>query len=222
MEDILEAPQNAVPAVPHKLESEGPCYFSLAPAHTSAVSLTLASYRPQQKLLRARDERARLTRELLGGIKAIKLNAWEAPFGGRVEAAREAELELMGKLVELRSLLSALFSCTPTLVAVVMLGSSTALYKMPLTLKTAMTVSPCLWFPSLFLVARSPDGMSSGGCGTSRVVACLIIVRGCAHLTGTGHSESSALAVGVLAVSAAISARGVVISGPNGALPQAS
>jgi len=49
---------------------------------------------------------------------------------------------LITRLVNLRSLLSALFSCTPTLVAVVMLGSSTALYKTPLTLKTAMTVRP--------------------------------------------------------------------------------
>ena len=39
--------------------------------------LAAATFRQQQALLRASDERARLVREMLGGIKAIKLQASE-------------------------------------------------------------------------------------------------------------------------------------------------
>ena len=39
--------------------------------------LAAATFRQQQQQLRASDERARLVRELLGGIKAIKLQASE-------------------------------------------------------------------------------------------------------------------------------------------------
>ena len=39
--------------------------------------LAAATFRQQQALLRAADERARLVRELLGGIKVIKLQASE-------------------------------------------------------------------------------------------------------------------------------------------------
>jgi len=102
-------------------------------------------------------------------IKAIKLNAWEAPFGGRIERARDAELGLMRRLVKLRSLLSALFTCTPTLVAVVMLAASTYAYRTPLTLKTAMTVlatvnllrSPLVFLP-LVLQSLQEASLSFG------------------------------------------------------------
>ncbi|EOD20588.1 multidrug resistance-associated protein, ABC superfamily [Emiliania huxleyi CCMP1516] len=133
-------------------------------------SIAAATYRVQKQLQLARDERARLTRELLGGIKAaIKLNAWEAPFGGRIERARDAELGLMRRLVKLRSLLSALFTCTPTLVAVVMLAASTYAYRTPLTLKTAMTVlatvnllrSPLVFLP-LVLQSLQEASLSFG------------------------------------------------------------
>jgi ABC-type bacteriocin/lantibiotic exporter with double-glycine peptidase domain len=57
--------------------------------------LAAATFRQQQALLLAGDERARLVRELLGGIKVIKLQAGELRFEERIQHARAAEVRAM-------------------------------------------------------------------------------------------------------------------------------
>eukprot|EP00965_Chrysotila_dentata_P110803 3661814-Pleurochrysis_carterae.AAC.1 len=101
--------------------------------------IAAATFRLQQKLLKLRDERAKLVRETLSGIKVIKLHAWELAFATRIQASRGAELAAMRTVTWLRAILSALFTCTPSIVAVAMLGAH-ALAGRDLTLKTAMTV----------------------------------------------------------------------------------
>ena len=53
--------------------------------------LAAATFRQQQALLRAAAERAQLVREMLGGIKVIKLQASELRFEERIQHARAAE-----------------------------------------------------------------------------------------------------------------------------------
>ena len=60
--------------------------------------LAAATFRQQQALLLAADERARLVRELLGGIKVIKLQASELRFEERIQHARAAEVRAMMQL----------------------------------------------------------------------------------------------------------------------------
>ena len=60
--------------------------------------LAAATFRQQQALLLAADERARLVRELLGGIKVIKLQASELRFEERIQHARAAEVRAMKRL----------------------------------------------------------------------------------------------------------------------------
>lgn len=126
-------------------------------------ALAARTFARQQQLIGARDERAKLMREVLGGIKAIKLQAWELAFAKRVQTARASELTLMRHVAWLRSLLAALFSSTPTLVAVAMLGMHT-LRGFPLTLQSAMAVlatvnllrSPLVFLPSVLQSMQAP------------------------------------------------------------------
>ena len=128
--------------------------------------IAAATFLRQAGLLRARDARVALVRELLASIKVIKLHGWELAFGNRVSGARSNEIAASAALVRLRSLLAAVFTCTPALVAVAIL-SSHVLLGQPLTLRTAMTVlsavsllrSPLLFLP--LVLQSSQEARSS-------------------------------------------------------------
>ncbi|KAL3926467.1 MAG: hypothetical protein SGPRY_003285 [Prymnesium sp.] len=90
------------------------------------------TFRKQSQLLGIRDRRMRLVREIMSNIKVVKLHAWELIFEDRVkmqkqlplavaQAVRVEEISAMRALITLRSLLSAIFNSTPTLVAVAIL-----------------------------------------------------------------------------------------------------
>ena len=49
--------------------------------------------RVRKRLVLCTDARVKLTSEIVSGIKAIKLYAWEVPFRRRVEKLREAEMK---------------------------------------------------------------------------------------------------------------------------------
>lgn len=82
-------------------------------------------------------------------------------FGKRVGAARSSELDASAAIVKLRALLAAVFSSTPTLVAVTMLGTHVARGR-PLSLPSAMAVlsavnllrSPLLFLPLVLQSAQ--------------------------------------------------------------------
>jgi len=48
----------------------------------------------QEELSGVRDERMKLTNEVLAGMKVIKLQAWEREFENRIKDVRERELEI--------------------------------------------------------------------------------------------------------------------------------
>jgi len=97
------------------------------------------TFRKQSELLGIRDRRMRLVREIVSNIKVVKLQAWELIFESRVKGVRSEEISAMRQLITLRSLLSAIFNSTPTLVAVAILSMHVFLGH-SLTLGSAITV----------------------------------------------------------------------------------
>jgi Tfp pilus assembly protein PilV len=59
---------------------------------TGKVSMHLKTL--QKALSTVRDERIKLTNEVLTGMKVIKLQAWEKEFESRIRDVRERELEI--------------------------------------------------------------------------------------------------------------------------------
>lgn len=62
---------------------------------TGKVSMYLKGL--QKSLSSVRDERIKLTNEVLAGMKVIKLQAWEKEFQNRIRDVRERELEIFKK-----------------------------------------------------------------------------------------------------------------------------
>ena len=72
----------------------------------------------QKGLMRVKDERIKVTNEVLAGIKIIKLYAWERPFGEKIDGIREDELRALWKY-QLWSLMSRfLWTVVPIMVSV--------------------------------------------------------------------------------------------------------
>ncbi len=62
---------------------------------TGKVSLHMKTL--QKALSKVRDERIKLSNEVLSGMKVIKLQAWEREFQNRIIEVRERELALFRK-----------------------------------------------------------------------------------------------------------------------------
>jgi ATP-binding cassette subfamily C (CFTR/MRP) protein 1 len=62
---------------------------------TGRVSMYLKTL--QKALSGVRDERIKLTNEVLSGMKVIKLQAWEREFENRIKDVRERELDIFRK-----------------------------------------------------------------------------------------------------------------------------
>lgn len=63
-----------------------------------------------------KDERIKVINELLGGIKVLKLYAWEPIFEKQVMKIRDNEIKLLRKSIYLRSAVSFVWCCAPFLV----------------------------------------------------------------------------------------------------------
>ena len=72
----------------------------------------------QKKLMVAKDARIELNSEVLGGMKIIKLQAWEEPFSDRISSLREAELSQLLRYYVVAAISNMLFTFTPMAVAV--------------------------------------------------------------------------------------------------------
>lgn len=70
----------------------------------------------QFKQMENKDERIKLISELLCGIKVLKLYAWEPIFEKQIMQIREKEIELLRKVIYLRSAVSFVWCCAPFLV----------------------------------------------------------------------------------------------------------
>jgi hypothetical protein len=72
----------------------------LSPVQTAIIKHLFAQ---RKKAMVWTDKRARLLQELLGGMKVVKLMAWEIPFLQRLDVIRKNELKYIRKLMVTRS-----------------------------------------------------------------------------------------------------------------------
>ncbi|KAL3108383.1 hypothetical protein niasHT_015305 [Heterodera trifolii] len=119
--------------------------LSLIPCNLVVVRFTK---RWQVEQMKCKDERLRMTNEVLCGIRAVKLNAWEVPMMGQIEGIRRREISLLRKSVMLRLTTEVLNVTSPTLVAVL----SFALYT--LSDPIAHPLTPAIAFVSLALFSQ--------------------------------------------------------------------
>lgn len=66
--------------------------------------------------MKLKDSRVKLMSEILGGIKVLKLYAWEPSFLKQVEDIRQEELRLMRQAAYLHATSTFIWICTPFLV----------------------------------------------------------------------------------------------------------
>lgn len=71
----------------------------------------------QIRQMKYKDERVKLMNEVLGGIKVLKLYAWEPSFENQVLQIREKEIETLKATAYLNAGTSFLWSCAPFLVS---------------------------------------------------------------------------------------------------------
>lgn len=70
----------------------------------------------QVEQMKLKDSRIKLMSEILGGIKVLKLYAWEPSFLQEVERIRQSELWLLRKGAYLHAVSTFIWMCTPFLV----------------------------------------------------------------------------------------------------------
>lgn len=71
----------------------------------------------QVRLMRQKDRRIKLMNEILGGIKVLKLYAWEKSFQERVEDVRNEEIKSLKVQAYLSAAVIFAFTCAPFLVS---------------------------------------------------------------------------------------------------------
>ncbi|NXG12463.1 MRP3 protein, partial [Sakesphorus luctuosus] len=81
----------------------------------SAIAIKTRAFQVEQ--MRYKDSRIKLMNEILGGIKVLKLYAWEPSFSEKVLEIRKNELQVLKKSAYLNSLSTFAWICAPFLVA---------------------------------------------------------------------------------------------------------
>ncbi|GMH36556.1 hypothetical protein BSKO_04424 [Bryopsis sp. KO-2023] len=97
--------------------------LTLIPLNT-VVGSRMEKYRKQ--MMTHTDERVKLTTEVIAGIKAIKLYAWEEPYLQKIWEIRELELGRLLKLATMEVILFAGFDVGPVIVSLVAFGTYAA------------------------------------------------------------------------------------------------
>lgn len=87
--------------------------------------------------MKFKDSRIRLMSEILGGIKVLKLYAWEPSFLQQVEGIRQSELRLLRQAAYLHAISIFTWICTPFLVRLS--------FRAGLPPPTSLLGSPGLW-----------------------------------------------------------------------------
>lgn len=75
--------------------------------------------RLQSQMAKVRDERIKISNEVLGGMKVIKFQAWEGEFEKRINEIRDREMVIFRKYCIMQSLSGAVFTAVPLLVSIV-------------------------------------------------------------------------------------------------------
>ncbi len=73
----------------------------------------------QSRQLKAKDARIRLLREVLAGIKVIKLYAWEPAFEAQVTRIRDGEVAVLKESAVVGAVAMFVWTCAPVVVAIV-------------------------------------------------------------------------------------------------------
>lgn len=73
----------------------------------------------QVRQMKNKDERVKLMNEILGGIKVLKLYAWEPSFEDQVLQIREREMKVLKEAAYLNAATSFIWSCAPFLVSII-------------------------------------------------------------------------------------------------------
>ncbi len=81
--------------------------------HLMAVQLRL-----RKKSIAITDRRVKLMNEILQGIKAVKVYAWEKPFSAQVQKERAQEVKILKENIWAKSIFMAIMFSTPLLIAV--------------------------------------------------------------------------------------------------------
>lgn len=71
----------------------------------------------QIRQMKHKDERVKLMNEVLGGIKVLKLYAWEPSFENQVHKIRDKEIKVLREAAYLNAGTSFIWSCAPFLVS---------------------------------------------------------------------------------------------------------
>jgi len=103
----------------------------------------------QKVVMEIKDERIKVENEVLGGMKIIKLYAWERPFGGKIDHIRDEELKALFNYKMLQVGSRVLWTIVPTLVSI----SSFAVYVM---LGNELTAAIAFTSLALFNILRFP------------------------------------------------------------------
>ncbi|GLC35697.1 hypothetical protein PLESTB_000485000 [Pleodorina starrii] len=121
---------------------------------TALLGKALAKSRREQ--IKYTDQRVKLCAEVITGIKAIKLYAWEVPYVDRIQDLREKELAQIKKTQALSMFNTAMFMSGPVLVGLAAFGTHTAL-GYPLTAAVAfpaLALFNLLRFPIIMLPSQ--------------------------------------------------------------------
>ncbi|KAJ1439399.1 pdr transporter [Ochromonadaceae sp. CCMP2298] len=140
---------------------------------TGKVSLYLKTL--QKKLSEIRDERIKLTNEVLAGMKVIKLQAWEREFEGRIQEVRARELFTFRKYSIAVSMSGALYTSIPLMVSILTFTTYIALGN-SLDVATALTslaLFDLLRFP-LFMLPQVLNNLVEAKVSVDRVQSFLL------------------------------------------------
>ena len=114
----------------------------------------------QKNLMKARDERVDINSEVLGGMKVIKMQAWESPFQKRIMGLRDAELKRLWDYILASCVSTMIWSGTPlgvalaTFAAYVLSGNELDVA----TALTSLALFDIIRFP-LFMLPNSKPGL---------------------------------------------------------------
>ncbi|TKR94141.1 hypothetical protein L596_008468 [Steinernema carpocapsae] len=96
------------------------CALLIAP---SSLFVTRLRERAEDERMEVRDERVKMTNEVLNGIKAVKMYAWEDSVKLIVEKLRSKELGLLAKMMYLTAFLHSCYGCIHFVVTGTALGA---------------------------------------------------------------------------------------------------
>ncbi|XP_055852945.1 multidrug resistance-associated protein 1 isoform X6 [Episyrphus balteatus] len=108
----------------------------------------------QVKQMKYKDDRVKLMNEVLGGIKVLKLYAWEPSFEEQVLEIRDKEIETLKSAAYLSAGTSFLWSCAPFLVSLVTFATYVLIDE-----KNVLDPSTAFVSLSLFNILRFPLAM---------------------------------------------------------------